>query len=94
MGVVEDGGRFYNAYSDGTQIPVVLGGSIDTVVDLPLLMTVDQARKQLSLGRTQMFALIKSGELESVVLGVRGRRVPRQAVLDFVTRLRNQAPEA
>ncbi|WTL69559.1 hypothetical protein OG339_42335 [Streptosporangium sp. NBC_01495] len=52
---------------------------------------MEQARKQLSLGRTQMFALIKSRELESVVLGIRSRRVPREAVLDFVARLRDQA---
>ncbi|GAB2915531.1 excisionase family DNA-binding protein [Streptomyces mayteni] len=52
-----------------------------------LLLTVEEAARRLSIGRTTCFALIGSGELESVPVG-RLRRVPADAVRDYVTRLR------
>ncbi|MFD5317886.1 excisionase family DNA-binding protein [Streptomyces sp. NPDC127098] len=52
-----------------------------------MLLTVEEAARRLSIGRTTCFALIGSGELESVPVG-RLRRVPADAVRDYVTRLR------
>lgn len=49
----------------------------------PLLLTVPQAAAMLSLGRTTVYELIGSGELETVVIG-RARRVPVAAVVEFV----------
>jgi excisionase family DNA binding protein len=44
-----------------------------------LMLTVEQAAEALGIGRTTMFALIKSGEIESVLIG-RLRRVPADAI--------------
>ncbi|MGW6495783.1 helix-turn-helix domain-containing protein [Nonomuraea angiospora] len=57
---------------------------------LPLLLTVEEAAEQLHIGRTKAFAMVKSGEIESVLVGERGRRVPREAVLEYIARLRQQ----
>ena len=54
------------------------------------LLTVEEAARQLRIGRTTCYALIRSGELESVVVG-RLRRVPAEAVPEYVARLRNSA---
>lgn len=59
-----------------------LGGS-DGQVETPLLMSIPDAAAMLSLGRTTIYALITSGELEAVSIG-RARRVPLAAVLEFV----------
>lgn len=52
-----------------------------------VLLTVEEAARRLSIGRTYCYSLISSGELESVPVG-RLRRVPAQAVHDYVARLR------
>jgi len=51
-----------------------------------LLLTVEEAAALLSLGRTSVFGLIKSGALRSVRIG-RSRRVPREAVRDYAASL-------
>ena len=51
-----------------------------------LLLTVEEAAALLNLGRTSVFALIKSGALRSVRIG-RSRRVPQEAVRDYTARL-------
>lgn len=45
------------------------------------LLTVEQAAQVLGVGRTSTYQLIASGELPSVVVGRRSRRV-RQSDLD------------
>ncbi len=35
----------------------------------PITLTVDQAAKRLGIGRTLMYALVSSGEVESVTIG-------------------------
>jgi excisionase family DNA binding protein len=52
-----------------------------------LLLTVDEAAKRLRLGRTLVYRLISSGELESVKVG-RLRRVPAQCLPEYVAALR------
>ena len=51
------------------------------------LLKVEEAARRLRIGRTLCFRLIATGELESVPVG-RLRRVPPDAVNDYVTRLR------
>jgi len=51
------------------------------------LLTVEEAARRLQIGRTTCYGLIRSGELESVPVG-RLRRVPADAVPEFVARLR------
>ncbi|WP_328895254.1 excisionase family DNA-binding protein [Streptomyces sp. NBC_00236] len=52
-----------------------------------VLLTVEEAARRLGIGRTLCFRLIRTGQLESVPVG-RLRRVPVDAVHDYVTRLR------
>ncbi|WP_030717877.1 excisionase family DNA-binding protein [Streptomyces sp. NRRL F-2580] len=52
-----------------------------------VLLTVEEAARRLSIGRTTCFRLIGSGQLESVPIG-HLRRVPAEAVHDFLARLR------
>ena len=50
------------------------------------MLTVEQAAEALGIGRTTTFALVKSGELESVLIG-RLRRVPADAIDAYTARL-------
>ncbi len=52
-----------------------------------LLLTVEEAARRLSIGRTLTYALIASGDLASVPVG-RLRRVPAEALGEYVTHLR------
>jgi excisionase family DNA binding protein len=61
-----------------------LADSIDPTL---VLLTVEEAARRLRIGRTLCYRLIGSGELESVPVG-RLRRVPADAVNDYVARLR------
>ena len=51
------------------------------------LFTVPQTQAMLELGRTRMWALIASGEIESVRIG-RSRRIPVEAIDRYVEGLR------
>lgn len=55
----------------------------------PLLLVPEHAAQELGIGRTQMFALIRDGAIESVKIG-RSRRIPRVALEEYVERLRHQ----
>ena len=50
------------------------------------LLSVEAAATQLSIGRTTMYALIKSGAIGSVKVG-RLRRVPAEALTTYTARL-------
>jgi excisionase family DNA binding protein len=50
-----------------------------------LLLTAEEAAEALGIGRTSVYALIKSGEIESVQIG-RLRRIPSDAISDYVRR--------
>lgn len=51
-----------------------------------LLLTVDEAAEQLGVGRTTAWALVRSGDLESVQIG-RLRRVHVDAVAAYAAQL-------
>jgi excisionase family DNA binding protein len=53
-----------------------------------LLLTVDETAEVVGLGKTKVYELIASGELEAVRIG-RCRRVPVEAVKAYVIRLRD-----
>jgi excisionase family DNA binding protein len=58
--------------------------------DLPrLMLTVREASEILNVGRSTVYGLMDSGELESVHIG-RLRRIPMQAVTDYVERKRSE----
>lgn len=53
----------------------------------PVLLTVEEAARCLRIGRTTCFALIRSGELESLTIGGL-RRVPADAPAAYLARRR------
>lgn len=59
-------------------------------MDQPLLLTPEQAAKQLGIGRAKMYDLLGSKDVESVKVG-RCRRIPRVALDAYVAKLRGQA---
>jgi excisionase family DNA binding protein len=59
-----------------------------------ILLTVEEAAERLTIGRTSMFALIKSGAIASVRVG-RLRRIPVIALDTYAARLlAEQCPAA
>ncbi len=53
-----------------------------------VLLTPEEAGEQLGVGRTTVYALMKSGDLESVQIG-RLRRIPTGAIQDYAASLIN-----
>ncbi|WP_093267415.1 helix-turn-helix domain-containing protein [Saccharopolyspora shandongensis] len=51
-----------------------------------MLLTVEAAARRLSVSRTTMFRLLKSGAVASVRIG-HARRVPAEAITAYVERL-------
>ena len=56
-----------------------------------IVLTIEEAAERLGIGRTLMYSLVASGEVESVQIG-RLRRVPTEALDDFLARLRRGCP--
>jgi excisionase family DNA binding protein len=50
-----------------------------------VLLTAEEAATRLNIGRTTMFALLKSGVIDSVKVG-RLRRVPETALSEYAER--------
>jgi excisionase family DNA binding protein len=62
-------------------------------VSEPLVYDIAGTQVQLGgIGRTMVYALIKSGELRTVKIG-RRTVVPRAAIVDYLDRLARQAAE-
>jgi len=60
----------------------------------PLLLSVEEGAAQLRIGRSRMFALIRQGDVLSVMVGG-SRRIPYDALKAYVNRLvAQQAPPA
>lgn len=56
------------------------------------LLTVSEAASLLGIGRSTLYELVASGDVESVTIG-RSRRVPVEAVATYVERLRSMSAE-
>lgn len=54
--------------------------------DAPLLVTVEEAARRLSIGRTAAYLLVLNGELQSVKIG-RTRRVVVASLKAYIQRL-------
>jgi excisionase family DNA binding protein len=52
-----------------------------------ILLTVAEAARVLRIGRTLMYSLVMSGQVESVPIG-RLRRIPAECLTEYVARLR------
>jgi len=55
-----------------------------------LLLRVDEAGRQLNVGRSVMYELIRSGRLRSVKIG-KLRLIPSSALIEFVESLNGAA---
>jgi len=55
-----------------------------------LLLTPEEAAEVLGIGRTKVYSLIADGELLSVRIG-KSRRVPRDALDEYIARLEDEA---
>lgn len=58
-----------------------------------LLYSVDEAAELLGIGRTFMFHLVATGEIDSFKIGKR-RKIPRDALDTYIDRLRSEQPTA
>jgi excisionase family DNA binding protein len=65
------------------------GGAMTTpsTAATPLVLTIEDAAQRLGIGRTLMYALVMSNEVESVTIG-RLRRIPAECIDEYVERLR------
>ncbi len=52
--------------------------------DIPLTLRVEELMPILGIGRNTAYELVRSGQIRSVRIG-RQLRVPKDAVLDFLT---------
>ena len=77
-------------FPNAAQLDPDQGPAAATVTVLPLVLTVEAAADRLGVGRTLMYALVKSGAVESVTIG-RLRRIPADALETFVASLRRSA---
>ena len=57
-----------------------------------VLLTIDEAARRLGMGRTFIYGAVLRGELFSVKLG-RSRRVPVQALEEYVRKLEEEQGE-
>jgi excisionase family DNA binding protein len=62
----------------------------DGAVFMPLLLTVEEAARLLSVGRPKMWRLVMSGEVLSVKIGA-SRRIPKSALDDYIRQLLGEA---
>jgi excisionase family DNA binding protein len=56
-----------------------------------MLLKVPQAAAELNVAVSTAWELVKSGELESIVIGEKMRRVPREALVEYIEAKRQQA---
>lgn len=57
----------------------------------PLLHSPEGAAERLQCGRTLIYELLASGEIESVKIG-RLRRIPDESLIAYVNKLRSRQP--
>jgi excisionase family DNA binding protein len=61
--------------------------------DMRLLYSVEEAAQLLGIGRTFMFELVATGQVDSLKIGKR-RKVPRQALHEYIARLKDEQAAA
>ncbi len=50
------------------------------------LISVPEAAQAMGIGRSLLYRLVMSGEIRSVVVGGRSRRIPVEAIDEFIAR--------
>ena len=56
---------------------------VRSIEDLPLVLTVEDLMPILSIGRSNAYALVRSGQVRSIRIGHQFR-IPREAVQEFL----------
>ncbi|MHA7190512.1 helix-turn-helix domain-containing protein [Arthrobacter sp. MDT2-16] len=65
------------------------------MADQPRFMTLPDAAAELAVSQSQMYALVKSGDLPAIQVGGRGQwRVERVKLEEYITRMYEQASAA
>lgn len=64
-----------------------------TVQPVRIVYTMEEAAERLCVGRTMIYALVRSGDIESIAIG-RLRRIPCDALDAFVERMREMSRSA
>ena len=59
--------------------------------NLPLLLSIERVAHELSVAKSTAADMVAKGVIESVVIGARSRRVPREALSAYIESLRSQA---
>ena len=54
--------------------------------DLPMVLTVEDLRSALSISRNSAYQLIRSGQIRSIKIGSKGIRIPKDALLEFLSK--------
>ena len=67
---------FYNSIQKG-------GIAISILANYPDIMSVNDLRSALGIGRTKAYELIRSGEIRSIKVG-KAIRIPKTVLLDYV----------
>jgi excisionase family DNA binding protein len=52
-----------------------------------LTVTVDEAARMLGIGRVLLYDLLNSGAIRSMVVGARARRIPLDALIEYISEL-------
>ena len=55
-------------------------------METDVVLTIEEAARRLRIGRTNMYALVMSGEVKSVTIG-RLRRVPVRCLSEYIDNL-------
>lgn len=58
----------------------------------PEVLTVDDVRVILKIGRTKAYNLVSSGKIKSIVIG-KAIRVPKQFLVDYISQSSEQSAE-
>jgi len=84
-GTSEDGLPVLHSGKDGSKRAVTVGLTMPGA-GARLMLTVPEVASRLSLGRSTVYAMLKSGELASVAVG-RLRRIPLDSLEGFLSSL-------
>lgn len=55
------------------------------ISELPLLLTVDQARQILGVGKSMMYELIRQNNIPYIKLSPRSTRIPKNDLLEWIS---------
>lgn len=92
LGTLTSDGRLCHAYADGTILPVIAGGSTASVeVEKPALLTVPEFAAELRIAPSTAWDMVSANEVESIVIGRKSRRIPREALTAYIEQRRAEA---